>query len=57
MCEYMEKTTELAKRITEWGMRSGYNPDDNISGVARLSELKRRIERTASQARLPISRL
>ncbi|KAL1524986.1 hypothetical protein AB1Y20_019862 [Prymnesium parvum] len=50
MCEYMEKTTELARRITEWGMLTGYCPkSDSVSGVARSSELKRRIERSASQ--------
>ena len=31
MIEYMDKTTELAKRITEWGLTSGYSPGGGTS--------------------------
>jgi len=53
MVEYMEKTTELARRVTEWGMTSGYNPEEgsNVSGVARASQLQKRIARTSSADR------
>jgi len=50
MIEYMDKTTELARRMTEWGLTSGYDPDAGVStsGVARAAQLKRRVERATS---------
>jgi len=51
MIEQMDKITELSRRLTEWGFTARYNPGTTISGVARSSELKRRIERSNSQER------
>ena len=36
MTEYLEKTRELARRLTEWSMRSRLSRTASLSGVSRL---------------------
>ena len=49
LVEYMEKIRELSKRLTEWAMSSNFGKNKfGVSGVARSTTLKKRIERSNS---------
>ena len=43
MCEYMEKTRELARKVTQWSVDGAARSKklDVLSGVARVARLKR----------------
>ena len=50
MCDYMERIRELARRITQWSVSHAAKQLEVVSGVARVSRLKRTREEGESEA-------
>ena len=44
MCDYMERIRELARKITQWSVNHANKQLEVVSGVARVSRLKRTID-------------
>ena len=50
MIEYLDKTRELARRLTEWSIRSRLSRNASISGVSRNKSLAKIDEEAAAEA-------